>query len=473
MASQSSTSKARINRYRRYLVREEKLYLPAVELESDISGVQEETAIYVLGPVLNAFVVWVLRNAVRSGKKRLYFLARDGYMMYRAAIIYTKRFSIPVECRYLCCSRYSLRIPMFHMDLKDAMEYICRDSIGVNLTRIMNRAGLDRKEQERVLEDIGESGQGEIPVSYACLEKIKDKLWHSEVFLEAMVRHSKEAVPALTGYLTQEGLLDGTEDAMVDSGWVGSMQKTLNQVLKNMGRKTVLEGYYWGLYELPEKVKRESYHCYYFSPEGQLRAKVGFNNNLFETIFSAPHGMTLGYEEKDGSYEPVFDHISSERRKKMESLEKVLNRYVRHAAAKLRDLDEADCDRQKKVLRKLVTLFMSRPSPEEAESFGRMIFCDDVLEYGNRQLAVKMSRKDLRDNHVISKVLAMLGISKKKIRESAWYEGSAVRYSRHPAWHLFQYGIYKYLLNIRQMWMWRRSNEREKERQREKTEYGR
>ena len=37
---------------------------------------------------------------------------------------------------------------MFHMDLKDAMEYICRDSIGVNLTRIMNRAGLDRKEQK-------------------------------------------------------------------------------------------------------------------------------------------------------------------------------------------------------------------------------------------------------------------------------------------------------------------------------------
>ena len=102
-----------------------------------------------------------------------------------------------------------------------------------------------------------------------------------------------------------------------------------------------------------------------------------------------------------------------------------------------------------------------------------MIFCDDVLEYGNRQLAVKMSRKDLRDNHVISKVLVMLGISKKKIRESAWYEGSAVRYSRHPAWHLFQYGIYKYLLNIRQMWMWRRSNEREKERQKfkKKEEY--
>ena len=463
MASQNSSLKARINRYRRYLVREERLYLPAAELEPDISEVQGKTAIYVLGPVLNAFVVWVLQNAVKSGKQRLYFLARDGYLMYRAARIYTERFSIPIECRYLCCSRYSLRIPMFHMDLKDAMEYICRDSIGVNLTRILNRAGLDGKEQEKVLDDIGERGQGEVPVPYARLEKIKEKLWHSEIFLEAVIRHSREAVPALTGYLTQEGLMEETKAALVDSGWVGSMQKTLNQVLRNMGRRSVLEGYYWGLYELPPNIKRESYHCYYFSPEGQLGSKAGFNNNLFETIFSAPHGMTLGYDEKNGFYEPVFDYLSPERKEEMVSLERILIRYVRHAAGTIRDFSETDCQRQKKVLRNLVTLFMSRPSPKEAESFGRMIFCDDVLEYADRPLAEEMDEKDLRDNHVINKILVMLGIRKKEIRESAWYEGSAVRFGKRPGYHLIQYGLYKYLLYIRQMYMWRKSNVRKKE----------
>lgn len=463
MASQSGLSKGRIKKYRRYLKREERLYRPAAELEKRESGVRNENAIYVLGPMLDAFVVWVLKNAIESGKKRLYFLARDGYFMYRAARIYAERFSIPIECRYLCCSRYSLRIPMFHMDLKDAMEYICRDSIGVNLTRIMNRAGLDKKEQKKVLEDIGESGQGEVPVPYACLEKVKEKLRHSEVFLSAMIRHSKDAVPALTGYLAQEGLLDGTEDALVDSGWVGSMQKTLNQVLENMGRKTVLEGYYWGLYELPPKVKREYYHCYYFSPEGQLRRKAGFNNNLFETIFSAPHGMTLGYEVQDRRYMPVFDKVSLEREREMESLEKVLCRYVDAAACVTEDIRTISIEREKEILQKIVTLFMSRPSVAEAEGFGNMIFCDDVLEYGDRRLAAEMSGRDLRDNHVISKILVMLGVSKKEIKESAWYEGSAVRYSRHPAWHLIQFEIYKYLLNIRQMWMWRRSYEREKE----------
>ena len=55
----------------------------------------------------------------------------------------------------------------------------------------------------------------------------------------------------MKGYLEQEGLLDKEKSALVDSGWVGSMQKTLNMVLNKLGREETLTGYYWGLYELP------------------------------------------------------------------------------------------------------------------------------------------------------------------------------------------------------------------------------
>ena len=48
---------------------------------------RSEKEIYerVLAPTLYEFVVWVLQEALQSGKKRLYFLARDGYQMYLAA----------------------------------------------------------------------------------------------------------------------------------------------------------------------------------------------------------------------------------------------------------------------------------------------------------------------------------------------------------------------------------------------------
>lgn len=173
------------------------------------SRVFEVVGTRVLGPALNGFIVWVLKNAVRDGKKRLYFLARDGYFMFRAAKLYAEKLSLPVECRYLSCSRYSLRLPMFHLDKEEAMEYICRDSIGVNLTRIMNRAGLEREEQGRVLEEIKAVGRENTPIPYVSLEETKRKLAASTAFMEALVRHSREAMPALAGYLSQEGLLEG------------------------------------------------------------------------------------------------------------------------------------------------------------------------------------------------------------------------------------------------------------------------
>lgn len=58
-------------------------------------------------------------------------------------------------------------------------------------------------------------------------------------------------MPGLAGYLQQEGLLEEVPDAIVDSGWVGSMQMALNEVLASMGRTKPLEGYYWGLYARP------------------------------------------------------------------------------------------------------------------------------------------------------------------------------------------------------------------------------
>lgn len=458
MAVQTDARKARFETYRKFL-NKEKIYCPASVPEKAEDNPFAGAGSYVLGPMVNTFVTWVLQEALKSGKKRLYFLARDGYFMYRTAKIYVEKLNLPIDCRYVSCSRYSLRIPMYHLDVEDAMDYICRDSIDATLTRVLNRAGLDMQEQKDVLNEIGETGHENEPVPYVRLAEIKEKLYHSKMFMEYMLRHSEDAMPALQGYLRQEGFLDGAEDAIVDSGWVGSMQKTLNQMLKSMGRKSELEGYYWGLYELPPGVPRETYHCYYFSPEGQLSEKVNFNNNLFETIFSAPHGMTLRYEEKDGKYIPVYDSIAPERKQYMEQLETVLLGYTEKAAESVTDISAVNCRKDKKAMKKLLKLFMGNPTKDEAEVYGTLVFCDDVLEYGSRQLAAVMDEKDLTDNHVINKILVMLGIRKTEIKESAWYEGSVVRYAKkRPRYHLMQYGMYKYLLYIRQMYMWRRNN---------------
>ena len=455
---------------------------PSYGVDDSDEGTFEDVCDYVLAPALNGFVQWVLKEALNGGKKRLYFLARDGYLMYRAALLYCEKWKLPVECRYLSCSRYSIRIPMFHLNMGEAMDYICRGGIDVTMTKILNRAGLTEGEQELLLAEL-ETGYGKDDmIPYAKLPEIRKALERSPYFMECVKHHSEETMPNLEGYLIQEGLFDGTPSALVDSGWVGSMQKVLNQLTEyiqkknQMGGEVRLEGYYWGLYELPAGVNPEEYHCYYFSPGENLKEKVCFSNSLFEGIFSAPHGMTLGYIQEypaihapDGAgglepsgsakeherYKPVYGEIPDEQKEFMEMTERRLMRFTEELLSDSHVGELEDIQHDRRVISRLLGLFMSEPTQAEAKVYGSLHFSDDVLDYGERQLAEPMNQVELNANHLWRKALAMLGVRKKYVKESAWYEGSAVRNGKGVKRHLRGYAGYKYLLYLRKKYQMR------------------
>lgn len=102
--------------------------------------IQSEKEIYkcVLAPTLYEFVLWVLQEALQSGKKRLYFLARDGYQMYLAARQLCKQYDLDIECRYLKVSRYAVRVPEYHLLGERCLERICVGGIDVTFLILMS-----------------------------------------------------------------------------------------------------------------------------------------------------------------------------------------------------------------------------------------------------------------------------------------------------------------------------------------------
>lgn len=113
---------------------------------------RSEKEIYerVLAPTLYEFVLWVLQEALQSRKKRLYFLARDGYQMYLAAQQLCKQYDLDIECRYLKVSRYAVRVPEYHLLGERCLERICVGGIDVTFEKIMQRAALTDKEAEEI-----------------------------------------------------------------------------------------------------------------------------------------------------------------------------------------------------------------------------------------------------------------------------------------------------------------------------------
>lgn len=445
----SHREQIRLRKYKEYMEQSRLMGKALGELNSGEDSVMENVSMCVLAPCMTSFVLWVLKEAVNKGIKRLYFMARDGYFMYQTAKILCEKKQIPIECRYLYCSRYSLRIPMYHLNMEEAFSYICRGGIDVTLKKIFDRGGLTVSERYQVFETGGFPYVMDEVIPYAALKDIRKILENNTCFIQCVLRRSQQAYPNLEGYLRQEGLLEDVPMALVDSGWVGSMQKTLNHALRYMGRTGEIEGYYWGIYELPQGVDKEKYHCYYFSSGRHIREKVYFSNCLFEAVFSAPHGMTMGYEKSGEYYQPKLADISDERKRFMQETESYLCKYVEEIADYISGLDQIDCEKDRKVIKKLLKLFMGNPTKEEAEVYGALRFSDDVIDDAARQVAEPLNEVELRANHAVNKILVMLGMKDEYIRESAWYEGSAARYEKNKKSHLFHYAVYKYLLYIR------------------------
>lgn len=274
---------------------------------------RSEKEIYerVLAPTLYEFVLWVLQEALQSRKKRLYFLARDGYQMYLAARQLCKQYDLDIECRYLKVSRYAVRVPEYHLLGERCLERICVGGIDVTFEKIMQRAALTDKEAGEIAAFAGYTENYRKVINYHEVMQLKDRLKKIPLLFHYIDSHSKEAYGTAIGYLTQEGLLEQVPYALVDSGWIGTIQQSIEHLLRQKQPDRKLEGYYFGLYEIPEGERKENYHSFYFTPWGEIKRKVHFSNSLFEVVFSAPEGMTLSYRTESGKdkiiYVPVTD----------------------------------------------------------------------------------------------------------------------------------------------------------------------
>lgn len=440
-----------MKQYLRSLQRDRKAFeaVRTLDICSDISSRRDMVPCLVMAPVMSWFILWVIREAAAAGKKRLYFLARDGYSMYRLAKIVCKRAGINLECRYLYCSRYAWRGAEYHLLKEDSLKYICLGGIDVTARKLMARAGLSPEEIEEAAGQLGLTERLDEPLSYRKLREMEQLFRGCPSFLNSLEAHAVQKYPFVCGYLEQEGLLEEVPYALVDSGWTGSMQKSLQNLLHSMGCEKNLEGYYFGLYEYPAGMPRKDYHCWYFSPESHIRRKVHFSNSLFECIFSSPEGMTTGYLPCDEGYIPIFEREENPNVDYIQYTTVILEKYITMFLKLFPEAVDAPDGRERSVAEALLSEFMGNPAKWEADVFGRYVFCDDVIGERRQTVAAKLSLREIRKNRFFHRAVSLTRKKGIPVRESAWLEGSIALCENAGAAELWHCVIYKYGLYIR------------------------
>lgn len=347
---------------------------------------------------------------------------------------------LPIECRYLEGSRIAWRLAEYHLlSDEEILDKICIGGVHVTLRKLMLRGGLTEKEIEECVIDLGISEKLDIQMNYSETRNYREVLKTSSFFLKYVREHSVKAYDVTYEYLKQEGLLDDTSFAIVDSGWVGSMQQTLGHLIdKNV------EGYYFGLYELPAGVDGALYHSFYFEPYKNIERKSRFNNCVFEAVFSSPEGMTCGYRKDGGRFYAVKESEKNENAESIEQNVKLLKVLLKDKVYRKENVKKGE----KEVLKQLSD-FMSLPSREEAEYIGSYRFSDDVNQESTQELAIEMDRSEINNTHILRRAMLMTGMLSGTLKDSAWLEGSIVRNGNHVNYHLWHCRWYKRLIYLR------------------------
>lgn len=382
------------------------------------------TTICVTSPVLISYVMWVVQDAIEKKIETLYFLARDGYIMYKIALEIIDKFDIDIECKYLLCSRMSLRKPLYFIDSKIALDLTFTHSLKTSIDIILKRLGLDEVDRKVICAELQiDNKRLFLPLSKPEIYDFRTCFEKNKLCKSILYKSSEKAYNNTIGFFSKEGILDEKKKfALVDSGWTGSIQMSFRIILEYyFHRKVNLEGYYFGI---TSKTKNENgiYNAFYINENTPYKRFIKFNNNVFEVFCSANHGMTTGYDDSSNDYSPMINtNLSDELLGlQFETIVKYTKKYIN----KIKRC-EFDYINTETLIYPLLRTFMYRPDYEESQVYGGIKFCDDSSEDYLVPLAKKLGSLDILRHFVIIKVLRKLrGNYKLDNTSSNWVQGS-------------------------------------------------
>ena len=194
----------------------------------------------VFGPLLYGFIRWLYKEARDKGIEQIFFLSRDGYVMKQ---LY-EELDLSIPSFYLEVSRRSLRVPTFNKKqlFNEIIQSLTVPNMS-NLVQILDSFGLEPIEYEKEIKECGLSFEEPLKRDNLINNNKFKNLF--EVIKEDIFANANKERENFIAYIKQFNF--NKKSAIVDIGWGGSMQKYLEETLREIGINTDIIGYYVGL----------------------------------------------------------------------------------------------------------------------------------------------------------------------------------------------------------------------------------
>lgn len=332
--------KHKFSRYERKLL-EQTIY-PEIFINQQMAGIQKAIRLSlgstpqvdltsnIVIPLLTTFVFQIIEDAQKENIKKIFFLARDGYLPYYITkLLQTQYPDIQVE--YFYTSRSALYFPGLNSPDINSLKDMFGKFTGKNLVEMfIDRTNIDitsfiSNEKNTILtsEDQG------------C--KILEQLYNNPLFVEKINKEYKRQRKLVEKYFIQTGLASNEKAAIVDIRGTRKCHMIINNILQAMGYPKV-KGYYMEVTKDRMSIEKAgNYFSVFFSERYKLANKpfkyLGDLYAVIEQYFcSTGSQRTIQYEEKNNKIIPVYEDGSSyEYGKKICNLHEIIaDRYVQY-----------------------------------------------------------------------------------------------------------------------------------------------
>lgn len=410
-----------------------------VRLSHNSKACEENTmrtlAAGVAGPILWAFVTWVIKSAQKDGLRRLWFTARDGQIMLKIAKIIAPTLGADLEMGYLYASRQSLHLAGLHQIDERALSWLTGGAGVVTAAALLQRVALDVDDVREILLQYGIPTEGKIGWEYATQLRA--------FFSDANVRNRILAISAqrrreMRSYFEACGVIGGECCGLVDIGWRGNVLKSLFDVVGSLDASRH-KYYYFGLFGRPAEAPDGSMSAYCFDASRRPPLGLGFDipciTSVMEIFCQADHPQVLHVQEINGEFVPIYQN-DPPRIPSLWSIPYFQECVVSFAEAVRGELaHDVEADLRpaiESLLRKLIE------SPERCEAvvLGNNPFVDDQAGTTAQRFAKPYTYKDLyataRDGHLPFHALAWweqgaLNVTPKSLRRLLKFAKSAHR----------------------------------------------
>lgn len=246
--------------------------------------------------VLFPYVWWLLQESRKRGIGRLYFIARDGYILKQMADNIIEQNHWKIETVYLFGSREAWRIPAFiggRLSMRQLIVWshpsriktygMLANALGLTKDELLTLLGLESKNSRQEISLLG---------MYNAVLLLEE----SESYWTLVKKKYRDRRKHTCSYLSQEINNNEQNYAFVEVAGSGFTQECLSELV--MGDSQVpIRNFYFKLDTIPVS---ENCIFYNFIPS-MMQFPL-----LIELLTRAPHEKTVDYEKRKGKWQPVF-----------------------------------------------------------------------------------------------------------------------------------------------------------------------